>query len=249
MTVDDLVQCARPILWENDIEEYPYSIGATCFIFSQNSEFYAATVRHNLSGRNADDLLIPYDETWREFLPIEGVFSPSASKDQSDREYADLVIMKIKAEMANISALSKFQEFDFHSTRNKKPIPENGKLYVAGYPGSLQKADYEERRIKQQRFIFDGNYGGKAESYFSELINFEELSALPEPSYGEPMDGLSGSPVFFMDRSVQPSSVTLAGILNRGTKQSLMGRFLNSELIWKAMSLITNGEYQDVESF
>lgn len=248
MKINDLVESARPILWQNDYIEYPYTIGASSFLISYQDEFYVVTAHHNLKGYTPDQLLIPYDPLYREFLPLEAAFRPPPNSQNIDTEYSDLLVLKVKRSLLKPEHLVGNNWFDVHFEKNVPEIPIGGSLIIAGYPISMQEIKYKTSSILRQRFICDGKYQGSTESNFSASVEFSDLNSLPDSSSGDSMSGLSGSPVFYIDRSVRPSAIWFAGTLVRGTKASLKGRYLTRQLLWKVLEHIQNKTWSEVDS-
>jgi hypothetical protein len=93
--------------------------------------------------------------------------------------------------------------------------------------------DYENSVIRTKEFATDGFYDGPAEGKGCSRIRFIKLEGI------ESLDGLSGSPVFNLNEVEDKQySHFFAGVFIRGTKESLLGRFINAEVVYAALNLV-----------
>ena len=112
----------------------------------------------------------------------------------------------------------------------ERDVDKDEILAVVGHPSELNIVDYENIDIRTQGFSADGRYAGPAEDKFCSTIRFKQLSPIKD------MDGLSGSPVLAF-REIEDAVYThhFAGVLNRGSTASGMGRFINSSVVIHAL--------------
>jgi hypothetical protein len=230
-------------MWENSDTGFPYTIGATGILIAAMGDFYVATTRHNIKGRQIDDLLVPYEESGREFLPFEAAFGAAIIPDEEDTDYKDFILLKVARSLVAPETLVTPQWFDLHFGRHVPDLLPNDELCVAGFPKSIQSIEYDESHIRKQRLIADGIHIGQAESAHCNTIRFHDLTMVPDAAISEePLSGLSGSPVFVMRPTSGSVVPYLAGMMLRATKSSSTGRFIHSYVLYRTLESIRAGK-------
>lgn len=233
-TVSDLLASARPILFEDERdEEYPYSIGGSCFLARFHHRHFVITAKHCLHKRVADDLRVEGLEGSGTFLPLQRVHQTKAA-DTEDNAYADLAIVEMAEGAIAPTELRKFPVLDLTLLRRQRRRLTAGKTELAtrGFPLALRGIDYEERRVRNRGFQTDGVYDGPATDQHLHLFRYYDSTAVPD------RNGMSGSPVFAFAREGHQLHGWFAGIHVRGGRDNLHGRFIDAEVLLQAFEAI-----------
>ena len=223
--VKELLNCAKPLMFENKDAEYPLSIRGTCFLARFESRYYAITAKHCLNGFPFESVKIRIIPGELEFLSLKTLTMPR----ETDWDFSDLAFFEIRHDRMSqvILGSNNFLGLDEHDGRD---VGEDEILAVVGHPWELNKIDYKNIDIHTQGFSADGRYAGPAEDRFCSIIRFNKLSPIKD------MDGLSGSPVLAF-REVENAVYThhFAGVLIRGSTTSGTGRYINSSVVIHAL--------------
>src|SRR5262249_23020608 len=135
MSLDELCSCARPILWSGSSNEYPYTLGATCFLLAFHKCFFVVTVRHNIKDRTPRDILIPIPRgASTDLVPVSNMYSPNLSKDDEDTDVSEVLLMKLDVERVAPESLIGSVWLDFHLPEQLPNPRRGGKMLVAGFP-------------------------------------------------------------------------------------------------------------------
>jgi hypothetical protein len=108
-------------------------------------------------------------------------------------------------------------------------------LWIIGYPSESNHIDYDKGLIQNNRVVIRAVYNGESFADHCHRIKIESSIKL------EDLDGLSGSPVFYMLQRVidgQPVYFPmLVGMVLRGTASSGIVHFVNSSVITRIIKL------------
>ncbi len=219
--IQELLQCAKPLIFENREAEWRYSMLGTCFMARFRSRYYAITAKHCLHNRANDSVRVRLNPGELKFLPVVALAPP---KDNGE-DFSDFAFFQIEPDLLPPAALRSkhFLDLDHHNERsvNNKEI-----LAVVGYPSERNTADYDSFVINTEAFSGDGRYDGPAEGKHCSRIRFNNLAPI------EDLDGLSGSPVLaFYEVREKTYTHQFAGVLIQATKKSGMGTFINSSIV------------------
>src|SRR5258705_12179346 len=99
--VMDFVDCAKPLMFENDDGAYPYSMHGTCFLVRVHGLPYMVMARHCLVGRSIGSLRIRVRPGILEFVRLRGVRYPAGDGDS-----ADLAVFEIKRDSVSEADLN-----------------------------------------------------------------------------------------------------------------------------------------------
>ena len=208
--VTELLNCAKPLMFENDDLEFRFSVHGTCFLARFESRYFAITAKHCLNGFSFESVRIRTVPGELEFLSLKTMAVPR----ESDCDFSDLAFFEIRHDRLPPTILdsNNFLSLGDHDVR---VVCEDEILAVVGYPSELNTVDYENIDIRTQGFSVDGRYAGPAEENFCSKIRFNNLSRIRD------MDGLSGSPVLAFREICDAIYVhRFAGVLIRGSTAS-----------------------------
>ena len=219
--VVDVLQCAKPLIFENTEAEYRYSIQGTCFLVGFQSRYYAITAKHCLRDRAWAAVRVRLIPGRLEFLRVMGLMV----FEREDQDYLDLAFLEIN--MEGVPEAEKHNPNVLELDSYKEPtLNGTDVLATIGYPTERNTIDYERTEINTQGFTADGHYDGPAEDKHCSQIQFNRLDPI------EDLNGLSGSPVFsFRSAETGVYRHSFAGVLVRATRESGRGRFVNSAVV------------------
>lgn len=221
MKVNDLGKFSRPVLFENNVENYSYSMLGSCFGVEHANELYLVTAAHVLKAYTADQVRIPYGDMNRNFIPIgQGANFNNYHTDDTDR--FDISILKL-SDLAIDN--DNFEKNTFTNLNNQiREYTNFDKILVCGFPSEINWIDYDIGKIRNQRLMVTAALIGNSISDGCYEIEFDETPTL------QSLDGLSGSPVFGL-RFIQSENAyytQLLGVLIRATRASSKGHFVSS---------------------
>jgi hypothetical protein len=231
MKIADLMKCAKPLIFENKDEEFTYSFAGTCFLASFESRHYAITARHCIQSHNYKSARIRLEPGNLTFLQMVGVYYPNGK----DYDLYDLAAYEIDSRGIPSAEVVRahFLDLDYYSKMPVDFLTSDSILALRGCPSEINQVDYEDNVIRTKEFATDGFYDGPAEEKGCSRIRFINLESI------ESLDGLSGSPVFNLNEIEEKQySHFFAGVFIRGTKGSLLGRFINAEVVYAFLNLV-----------
>jgi hypothetical protein len=234
LRVTNAFQCVCPLLFSNDDSHFSYSLGATCLLVRFRQGYYGITPAHCLRGRHVKSVCIGADDQSKSFLPIRKSRAINKS-DSLDTDWCDLAFLEIADDQLPKEELARrtFFELDDHLSRELQ-LPSEAPLLFKGYPYEISKVEYDLREIGRLAFIGDARFRGHSESKGCGMLKFNDLSGIGDAN------GLSGSPVIHLDVLDSQSQPMLAGVLIRGTKESMLGHFIYSGVILNVLRQITD---------
>lgn len=226
MKVVDLANIVRPLIFDNECEGYEHNSLGSCVVIEYESRYFAITALHvkKKSGYKPKQLMIPYSSGTNLFFPMKEVFNVETSEND-DTDHKDVFFIEIPREDIEEEKLDRDTIFDFRENAYLETTKET-KYVVYGFPDELQKIDFEQRIIRNQRFSVSAKLE-KRECYLGvDQIKFDGNADLNSFS------GMSGGGVF----SLTPDGAgkyfaKFEGILLRGTPGSLLGYVLKRETI------------------
>lgn len=240
MTLETILRCSRPVLFENTDETYQYSVGGTCFVVTFNEKRYVITAKHVLKHFSPKQFCVQYHPACRHFLSLRECY---CLKDltTNDTDKYDLAIFSVN----DISAydhlyedhppysLSLLDKFVLQSDRSK--------YAYRGYPIEIRSIDWLVQHIRNRAFVNEGVYGGRAPMDACHEIKLPFITGL------DSIDGISGSPIFQVDKAGKDYSGSLAGMFLRGFVESKRGFFLDRTVIVSSLANIQAGNFSDMD--
>ena len=228
---------ARPVIFEQDEANYPYWGKGSSFLVANSKHYFWVTAGHVIErlGGSADALRIFPSDNSRISLPFNEKYTLK-TEGLDDEEYKDLYVLRI--------ALSEFEEFGDApliaqdadvGLMPAEELAPNDELWIVGYPAESTSINFETGTIRQTRSVIRAVYLGHSVSDYCHSARVETTICLS--SY----DGLSGSPVFFLQSmKVCGNDVLLpllVGMLLRGTAESSLVHFLSARVVKRLIDL------------
>jgi hypothetical protein len=224
--------CARPMVFETGMLEFPFSVAGTGFIVAFRNDLLVVTARHVVGDWPTHQLRLIVSEAG-DCVTFKNRWNVHVEEEAEDGDQNDLIIFQ--ADIANVSAAARRENHiinltppdlsDWYDTRNESTF------FLFGYPKIENGADYGPSRVISNQFLLHGTYVGDSVSF-----GCYEL-AVQNPLKLGSFDGLSGSPVFSLftgsNNGAQP---TFCGLAIRGSASSNRVHFLGSQTIMAALN-------------
>jgi hypothetical protein len=233
LTLREVLQCARPLFFEDVGEDLYYSCGGTFFFARFQNRHFAITAKHCLADRNPHQirLLIPNPTKTRAF------FSPKRVSviDNDLADSCDLAFIEI--DESNFTGADRtatwFLDLDtlLHLPTTLQIGDGIGTRGSAKYSSGIE---YDEAKINTGFTALSGKYVGMGNEKFIHKFQFDNLNGVPS------LNGLSGSPVFKIVQNPKLNAYWFVGVLLQGTVESGLGHFVDSRIIRQCLYIFTN---------
>jgi hypothetical protein len=235
MTIRTLHKITRPVLFENDDPDFPYSSHGSCVVLEYRGRKYAVSALHVPDGRHPREILIPYEEGSLLFLPVKEAFTIVTEEDD-DSDHKDVILLEIWSEKIDQEAWNSDLCFQLDSNHLLfSDLPH--RITVSGYPNELRDVDYDDQCIRYQSCHIPGSILKREYSLGIDQISFHNDGGLRE------FKGMSGGAIFsFTDVAPGQTRPRFEGILLRGTPESLRGYILRSDYIRSYITRQQQGE-------
>ena len=237
-TLISIRACGRPIVFETDLEDFPYSISATCFLCRYRGRHWVFTAKHCLRATDGRDVRIACNPKTKSFLPI--VRMHKASVDSEDNDHADVAIFEAHPERLspNEQQALKFLDLDQLESGHLGLI-KGDDIMNPGCPDELNYVDYDAQKIVEQRYCPGCVYDGETTDDHVHFLRYEPLEHVNQ------LSGMSGSPVFFLKRHSGWVYCSLAGILIRAVPETRVGRFISAGVLIAMLQQIIERQAPD----
>ncbi len=229
MTVQDLLNCAKPLLFENEEEDYQYSLGGTCFLAKFRGSHYAITASHCLRGYPYEAVRIDHDPQDSSFLPLS-CFHRIEPPTSSDTDWADVTLIEVAEKLLTEHKRnsSDWLDVDYLIQRDLSLHP-GMQLAFRGFPFETGEIDYDEKSIARAGFCADASFVRQSSYYRCHIVKFNDLTQIKD------VNGLSGSPLFPIVPVEGGSAYHFAGMLIRGSSALGLGYFIETSVIFRAL--------------
>jgi hypothetical protein len=232
----DLFVCTRPVFFENDNREYPYSFSGSSFVIFYRTDYYLFTLRHVLGAYHHDQVSILVNDENDQFIPFN-LFSHPTYPDRTESDYGDVCVLRIdknslSLQQRNSLAALNLDEFVKHSPN----LNSGDTLIFTGYPTHNRGIDYERRVLSWQRVSIEARYDKPyAEEHLHKIM-------IPDTANITSFDGFSGSPVLKIASTEDHKyDVRFAGILLRGSVEAKTAYFVDHIVIYNILNKIIAG--------
>lgn len=227
-SVERLMSISKPILHDTGIEETQYAGVGTCFLAQYGDNAFLVTAKHVLNGYDAESLAVfpnpqtPISIPFNQFVQIENV-------DEHDSDYADITVLRIDRERLDISPGSTVPTLNLSNYDAKWRLhKDRGRIIFFGYPAENRSFDYENYLAKSDQRLIGGKYLGPSVSQHCHNVQLDYIGPISS------LDGLSGSPVFVLERKNSGRDKPhFCGMMIRGTASSKTAIFVDGEIIYK----------------
>lgn len=205
MKIQDFGIYARPVLFERECEEFPYSLLGSCFGIKYKNQYLIITAKHVLDNFMDDDISIPYIFGSDKFLPINNLINIAHSNNIEDTDKFDIVIINIDEELLE-------RDFDnnsfFKIEECSLDVTLFDKCVIFGFPQEINQIEYDEKKVKVQRILLEANE--IKESPYDYCFSLKTKKE--DKKY---LNGISGSPILGLKTNGDGYDYCLIGMMLR----------------------------------
>lgn len=224
----------RPLLFKNDNDDYPYSLGGTCFLFLYENKPYIITAKHCLKNRDIASLTVLIDP-WKQTGDIYP-FSftspfhilPAGVDENADDDYLDVIYYPVDVREYTPETADFF--YAFQRVFAEDFSLDKRKICVVGYPNPVHEIDYDKK-------VYDSSFASFSVTQIVKEDDFKYSVVLAE----NPLDdynGFSGSPVYSVGDN---GNVKIIGMVLRGGAENRILHFLDIQIIRAAIHGVQQG--------
>jgi hypothetical protein len=223
-TTADLCHAARPVCFDNKVEDYDYSLQGTAFLVRFHGGLFAVTAEHVLKNYRPDRVLIPYEVGSEHFLPFDDAFR-FRTQETEDTDHCDLAVFSVAERLLDKTVFDEGKVYNLDAERRFQ-VDNGTKLVLHGFPDPINEVDYDARHLAMQRFSISACARGNSHFQGMKELDFDTAANMSTFS------GMSGSPVFaIFPINFQQSAAMLDGMLLRATPESRHGFYLDATII------------------
>lgn len=197
MTISDLLDATKPIIYETGVEEYPYALSGTCYPVRYHRNLFVVSAFHCYKNFNIEpeQTLYPRPANPTEFFALDRWFRAHAAESKDDEHY-DQIVLRIARTDHSDSEIAQVAALDLAIPTNARlPTGSNIKDFlIRGYPFGApgHYVDYDTQKISQQAYCTNGCLG-VSKAPFDHCYSIRMLAPIP---HGMNPNGMSGTPVY-----------------------------------------------------
>lgn len=238
-----ILKCARPVLFYNESEAFPYSVSGTAFFVNYYDRLFAITAKHALMLRefNVQQFRIQYRVDNQQMVPTEALYT-FRRIDESDTDQYDVAAWEVARHLIRDELFGLDRPYRLLDDGCETIMSDTSDYLYRGYPLAHREIDFEARQYHLPSVSGAADYLGSDETIARiHRLRFRNLDPLHD------LDGLSGAPVFQVTNAGgNYSTAAFAGMLLRGTRASMTGYFLENRRILELLGDIVAGRVDDI---
>ncbi len=228
-TQQSLRNCVFPLIFAGDSveeDEEFYGIAGTVFLVRYRGRMFAVTAQHCLSSGNGDDVRIALNPETGTFLPLKNLHRLRSNPPKQD--WADIAIFEAAPELLSVEEQQSRQSLVLDPLRvSTMRIKANANLYVPGFPKYLNGVDYDRSVIHTQGYLTTGKYLRPAGRPHIHVFEFHDLDGI------DWVDGMSGSPIFSIEKYPEAHFFGFLGILIKAQKMGTEAEFIDASILYQ----------------
>lgn len=236
--LDKIRQCARPLIFTNDIKGYPVSIGGTAFLVGFGQGIFIVTARHIVQKYPPEKLVVYPSDKSISRIHISNWWD--VCEETGNTECSDIIICK-----ADLRLISKKDRKNSHllflSMANSTDwfdLRFTSTFFICGYPYEINEVNYYTCQISTGQIFLPAKYVGPSEAEGCYKLRVKN------PLHIVNFNGLSGSPVFSVQINPSFTDVPVpkpkfCGMLLRGSSAEGFVHFIPAGSIVHALQVIT----------
>ena len=234
----DYKKCSRPLLFKENDEYIPYSLGGTCFLFEYENHHYIITAMHCLKARDIASITVLIDP-WssdKELYPFSftSPFHILPNGTDPDEDYLDFICYPVDAREINEETAKFF--VPFQKVFDDDFSLEQRQICVVGYPNPVHDIDYDKAIYESATAVISATNIVKEENFMYEIQLPDTLLS----SY----NGFSGSPVYCSNNK---GDIKIIGMVLRGGAESKKLHFLDIRIIRAGIHGVLHSEIPDTQ--
>lgn len=197
MTIDDLLNSTKPIVFETGEEEWPYALSGTCYPVKYNGVLFIVSAFHCYSNLKIkpENTLYPRPDNSNRFFAFDQQSRAHVEQAKDDEHY-DHVVLRVAKSHHSHDEIDKVTALDLAVSTNARLPMSNGikGFRIRGYPHDAPKhgVNYDLKKISQQAYNTNGCKGVK-KAPFDFCYSLQMMTPIP---CGMHPNGMSGTPVY-----------------------------------------------------
>jgi hypothetical protein len=231
-----ILKCARPVLFQNDNEQWPLSLGGTAFVVRFRGRHFVLTAKHVLRDFQFSQFRVQLHPDSNQFIPLTGMYT-LRDKDPDDfgrdEDQFDIAVWTTADEHLVPGVFGNAEPYDLRGFDALTVFNPNADYLFCGYPIEGREYDSDRRHMHQTALSGRAQYVRRtpyACLHQVSLVLNDQVSNL---------DGFSGSPVFQVNQGEGKYSYeAFAGMLVRGTRESAIAYFVEHRRIIELMEYV-----------
>ena len=230
-TLTGLGNFTHPLIFDTTIDGADYGIAGSCFLGRYHGDLFVVTAKHCLTASNGNDVRIALNPSTKSFLPLKQLHKAESTPPNQD--WADVAIFEAAPELLEAEEQKFLKAINLDRLKaDELRMKQDARLVIPGFPKSLNEVDYDRLVLHTQRYMPSGKYVGPAGRLGIHAMKFDELEQIDWP------DGMSGSPVFFVEEHVESHYFGLLGMLIKAHRVSLEAEFIGADVLFKMLDAI-----------
>jgi hypothetical protein len=238
-----ILHCSRPVLFQNAVATYPFSIGGTAFIVKFRNRHFVLTAKHvlNMGGFRPEQFRVQYRADRKGFLPLRSLYWLSGD-DTEDTDQFDLAAWDVDENVLDVDLFGDDMPYELHQWDNLTIFSARSHYLYRGFPTIMRALDYDALTIHQGALSSRARYVGP-----TPYAHIHEIVLVNDGTLRN-VDGLSGSPIFQVnnEEGSRFSSEAFAGVMIRGNPEKV--HFLAHRRIIEILVNVCEGRVAEVRS-
>ncbi len=196
-----VISLTMPLLYETEVEDWPYAFAGSCFPVRWKNALYIVSAFHCIENHRLkpESTLYPMLPSTKEFFGFSH-FLRAKMQDTQDMRHYDQIVLQVSNELDSIQQSTLVKAIDLSDEDNIAKLSEPDKInevWLKGYPfqNPSHLVDYEKKEIKPQALVING-FVSSRKSPFAHCSYVAVQNSSP---FGWFPNGMSGSAVYVTD--------------------------------------------------
>lgn len=230
-SLDELANYVHPLMFDTGIDGVDYGIAGSCFLVRCRDQTFVITADHCLTDGNGNDVRIALNPVTKSFLPLKQLHRAQSNPRKQD--WADVAVFEAAPEMLTAEEQRHLRVLNLDPLRiHEMRLKPDAKLVIPSFPKCLNEIDYSRFVIHTQRYLPSGNYSQATNRPGVHLMAFDEIAQIEHP------DGMSGSPVFFIEEYPEAHHFGFLGMVIKASKLLKQAEFICAPVIFQMLERI-----------
>lgn len=239
--IERLARSVQPLVFETGSADFPYSTRGTVFMVGYKGKPYVITARHALMPEHLVPICVFPSDTSHQLIPLKDVFF--VPREEESEDFVDLAVIEIDTKRITHPEVAQTTIIDLELVCEEwKRHAKEAQFFILGYPEERSMINDDTQELRTDRVALFGRYGGL--SPFPYIHRFCVSDSLGLRTFS----GFSGGPVFaWVERPEERPVAALCGMALRGTPESGLFHFLDSDVLLDALAVKRRLEQESVQ--
>lgn len=200
--VPTILDSTKPLLYETGYEEWPYAYSGSCFPIRWRNNLYIVSAFHCYENHQVkpENTLYPIPIETDRFFGFCCQLRAKVNETQDLKHY-DHILLQVSPDIHSVEQINSVVAYDLSETNSIISLSDPGiiDVWLRGYllENPSHEINYEQHNIRQQAYLTNGYVSSRTSLYdYCQMLKVRQ----PVPDSFSP-NGMSGSPVFAIDRS------------------------------------------------